>query len=803
MLRRFSSITSCGIFQNFRWNSVAPDFQRINLIYGPNGSGKTSLANALADLSSESTSYSKVSICMSNADKTNERNSDKKLDNEFQRIFVFGDGYVKQNLQFDGDADSTVAAVLTVGKRTIQEEARIAELKPLIDQSEKDLTDAKKGLANAQKNLDNRYRTLASSIVASLSRAGGLYKSNGTYHKGIVKSLFDQSHDSWKLLTPEQKKISIATVNSDEKKPVSSRSFSFQVRTDLGQDVINVLKETPVTVVLDTLSDHPEATNWVDEGRHLHSGLDQCLFCGAPLTDARKRQIEQHFSDEVTKVQSTVDGLIREVQASKETIASLLGDGTLSGSLFDDLQEPFNTAYAEAETQVKALDEWLDGILTILQKKRANVLNSVDFTSSATPIVDGSSIESLLTAHNDRVTRHTSDVQKAAKSLEVNFLKEAETEVQQLKNTVQQASTKESEIGESLNGENGYRVELATLTSSEGDPLPSAESMTSELVRILGRQELSFRLTPDGKHYNVARYDQPARNLSTGERTAIALIHFLETIKHSTATNGKPIVVIDDPVSSLDRAVAMGISTYIWSETVACEDTEQVFLLTHSFELFRQWDIQIDGLTGSRGPNNNKGYTSNTYELASHYCHIQGEFIRTPVLSAWPPNENVRKKVRSSYHHAFMTAAYAHNELMNDSSMEKKLDATLLYPNVLRRLLETFLAFKTPASNNGFAGAMRDMGAKLESMGYQGDPNALRLELTRFTHAYSHADSPETDTVMNPDEIGSTITAVFTFMNAIDQDHFRGLCQLIGADPKQLLQEPKPKDNTRKEVHNV
>jgi wobble nucleotide-excising tRNase len=232
MLRRFSSITSCGIFQNFRWNSVAPDFQRINLIYGPNGSGKTSLANALADLSSESTSYSKVSICMSNADKTNERNSDKKLDNEFQRIFVFGDGYVKQNLQFDGDADSTVAAVLTVGKRTIQEEARIAELKPLIDQSEKDLTDAKKGLANAKKNLDNRYRTLASSIVASLSRAGGRYKSNGTYHRGIVKSLFDQSHDSWKLLTPEQKKISIATVNSDEKKPVSSRSFSFQVRTD-------------------------------------------------------------------------------------------------------------------------------------------------------------------------------------------------------------------------------------------------------------------------------------------------------------------------------------------------------------------------------------------------------------------------------------------------------------------------------------------------------------------------------------------------------------------------------------------
>lgn len=796
MLRKFSSITNCGIFQNFRWSSVTPDFQRINLIYGPNGSGKTSLANALADLSSEDgTSYSDVSICMSNADKTNERNSDKQIDSEFQRIFVFGDAYEKKNLQFDGNDDSTVDAVLTVGEKTIQQEARIAELKPLIDQSEKDLTAAKQGLVRAKKNLADRYRSLASSIVTSLSRAGGRYKSNGTYHMGIVKSLFDQSHDSWKLLTPEQKKISIATVNSDEKKPVNSRSFSFQVRTDLGQDVVNVLKETPVTVVLETLSDHPEATSWVDEGRHLHSSLDQCLFCGAPLTDARKRQIEQHFSDEVTKVQSTVDGLIREVQANKETIASLLGDGTLSGSLFDDLQEPFNKVYSEAETQVKALDEWLTRILEILQKKRANVLNSVDFTCSAAPIVDGYPIEHLLTAHNDRITRHASAVQEAARSLELSLLKESETEVQQLKDTVERASTKESEINKSLNGENGYRVELARLTRPEGDPLPSAESMTSELVRILGRKELSFSLTPDGKRYSVTRYDQPARNLSTGERTAIALIHFLETIKHSTATNGKPIVIIDDPVSSLDRAVAMGISTYIWSETVAGDDAEQIFLLTHSFELFRQWDIQIDGLTGSRGPNNNKGFTSNTYELASHYCHIQGKFIRMPVLSAWPPNENVRKKVRSSYHHAFMIAAHAHDELIRDSSMEKKLDATLLYPNVLRRILETFLAFKTPASKRGFAGAMQDMGAKLESMGYQGDANALRIRLTRFTHTHSHADSPETDTVVNPDEIGAIITAVFTFMDAVDHEHFNGLCEATGFDSADLLQKPESELN--------
>lgn len=55
----------------------------------------------------------------------------------------------------------------------------------------------------------------------------------------------------------------------------------------------------------------------------------------------------------------------------------------------------------------------------------------------------------------------------------------------------------------------------------------------------------------------------------------------------------------------------MGISTYIWSEAVAKDHIEQVFLLTHNFELFRQWDIQIGGLPGKRGATDSKGFPSN------------------------------------------------------------------------------------------------------------------------------------------------------------------------------------------------
>ena len=307
--------------------------------------------------------------------------------------------------------------------------------------------------------------------------------------------------------------------------------------------------------------------------------------------------------------------------------------------------------------------------------------------------------------------------------------------------------------------------------------------MSRELTRILGRNELGFELLENGKHYRVTRRGAPARDLSTGERTAITLIHFPEHVKRVGSKGGKPIVIIDDPISSLDSANAMGISTYIWSEAVAKDHIEQVFLLTHNFELFRQWDIQIDGFHGNAA----KQYPASRYELFARHKIINGAVKRVPVLISWPASPDTRVKVRSSYQHAFFAAARAHRELAEDDSMEKKLDAQLLYPNMLRRMMETFLAFKNPASVGNFTSAMREAGKRLEGMGYDGDADALRLLLTRFTHNSSHAESPETDAAVSPDEIRTVFTAVFTFMNAIDKSHFEGLCEVAGVKPSDLL----------------
>ena len=143
--------------------------------------------------------------------------------------------------------------------------------------------------------------------------------------------------------------------------------------------------------------------------------------------------------------------------------------------------------------------------------------------------------------------------------------------------------------------------------------------------------------------------------------------------------------------------------------------------------------------------------------------------------------------IRSTYHHAFMALADARLQLAGDDSVENRLNAQLLFPNVIRRVLETFLAFKHPEWVGNLNSAMRKSADLLRAAGFQGDSDALRLRLTRYAHAYSHSESPATDFTVSPDEVASAIASVFEFMHCLDADHFAGLCEVVNIDPVTLL----------------
>ena len=783
MLRRFEWIKDCAIFRDYRWDGSLNDLQRITVVYGHNGSGKTSLARALDRAATTPEGRRKVSLYVQDNDG-NTRSTDGGDDPTFNRLLVFSPEYVERSHRLGVDGPS-MAAVLTVGERAADSEVRLEALRKGQEALLAEQDAATSTIDQVEGRRNKAYEQLSKTVVTDLRRAGAPYQSRGNYSVAKVKSKFAAPRVGWVVLPDDDLATKKHLVNSDNRDVLQLGPFSFALANTLAQRARELLAKTPVTIVLDTLHSHPSAEPWVQEGQRLHTDLDQCVFCGSPLSGERRLAIEQHFSGEVERLQhglsdlaSSLDNLDRQGDAILRRIPS-------RGLLFEDLRDRFDEAENDVRDQVKALKSWAQELRVRMDAKRVNTLSTVNAIVDDAPAMEGADLEAVRDEHNHRVDSHAELVQEAARRVELHHLKSAEAEADELTEAMAVATQQRRVAIDALTE---IAHEITALESIEGDPIPSAQVLTREVARLLGRDELKFEAA-DGR-YSVTRDGQPATDLSTGERTAITLVHFLECVARFDSSNGKPIVIIDDPVSSLDSNVFMGVSTYIWSKTVSDDHAAQVILLTHNFELFRQWHVQIEGLHKGKVGNH---YPASLFELRSRHVQVGGKARRRPILANWPENKSHRLKVRSSYHHAFLALVDARRGLAAGGSLEARLDAQLLFPNVIRRVLESFLAFKHPERIGDFTTGMRDTEALLREAGYQGDPAALRQQLTRFAHAYSHSDTPETDIVVNPDEIEAVIDAVFTFMKHLDDRHFSGLCRALDVDPTELV----PSDVTR------
>lgn len=771
MLKRIEWLKDCGHFSNFIWDKSTPEFKQVNVVFGANGAGKSSLAAAFDGLrnSEDNNGYRKVSVTFQKDQQ--DFTSNGQDDSLFDRVHVFSDRYIEKGHRFRTDPE--MDAVLTIGEKTVADELQLERLKSDLEKDREKYNAANSEKTYAEKYINNKYREISESVVGAVGGAGGRWRSKSNFNAGVVRRAFDGPKDTWTKLDDHELRGCISLVNSGKAEALPEFASTVQLSKDLHKRLAQALETTPITEILDTLESNPEATSWVDHGRIFHADESICLFCAGPLDEARKSAINRHFSDAVSLLKKKIEDLAQEFSIAANAADNAQRSLPDQGLLFEDLRPSYIVAKTNISTSLEELSKWAAVSREKAEDKAQNVLAVVESEIPAPPHVDFSALVAVCKEHNSRVAEHEQRVKMAAESVELHYLKSAETAIEEQKEKIKAAETELARLGEKIRSTND---QIVSIENVEGDPTPTAQVLTVEVARLLGRNELEFEAV-NGR-YRVLRHGKPAVGLSTGERSVIMLIHFMESV--ARFNRGKPIVIIDDPVSSMDSNVFMGISTYLWSEVVSKNHIDQIILMTHNFELFRQWDIQMEG-AGRHAP------THKFYEIKSRVITVEGVAKREPRLIPWPPNKKMQKKIRSSYHHAFIAVEEVKRRLDKDDSMDNRLDAQLLFPNVIRRILESFLAFKLPQQVGNLNQSMRVAGDLLRKSNYQGDADALRLRLTRYAHAYSHSESPATDSMINPDEVRSAIAAVFEFINALDPEHLDGLCAVLEVDKKALL----------------
>ena len=717
----------------------------------------------------------------------------------FSQVHVFTRDMVKQAHALTVD-DATMSAILTLGTERVDRERRIAELeKALSDETEK-LADTTSRREHSESMAEDTVSNFQNDIFNTLKSYKG-WATKGKYNQRraeqdlqeyvtsniakIDKMLQERATTNEKVIhcleSLDENKVSqhLKTLAEGEQRQLALPVFIGDNLIKRINTINALLDKVPNATTLDTLKSNPGASNWVQQGIQLHEDSEQCIFCGARLSTSRMADIRAHFSHEVEELQARLrqhrSDFKDEIGAGKtlaETIARLAEEFSDNAEL-----RAFSENYID---QLATYMTWISDAKQKIDNKLSNVMMGSPEHLQTQNIPDPTDLINWINTYNDNSSRQAERKEIAETTIRSYYC--ARHSLAYLRATRNRDRLQSQEI---LHEDEIARIrdELSELRNFTGDPLPSAQSLNRRVSDLLGRDELHFEV--DGDHYQVTRNGKPAVRLSEGEQTAITFVHFIEMIDVYTKNGGHPIVVIDDPVSSLDERIQYGVASMLRElmtkynprqKSLKTSDVSQLFVLTHNFDFFRYLYCLLAEKDRPVGP-------TSAYEIVSRY--ISG--IRQPQLENWWVDDRKKMEVFSAYHYAFGLLG---RELRsaNSGTTLSTMDSQLLYPNLARRLLEQFLAFEFPHLATVFHDGMVAAAARVRSNGATAgvDPSEISQLITickdivlPATNMGSHNRLPTTVGTQSGQSLDLLIRQVFYFMHLVDNSHFEGMCKAL------------------------
>lgn len=590
-ITRIRKVHDYRVFQRWSDDRRANDFARVNLLYGINGSGKSTLASLLRSCAAMNVEAAQAQLEVAASIDGAEHVVTHDNEALWSRVRVFNAEYVDENLRFDDRQGPRSDSLLTLGKANVDAELELEAAERRRADVEPKATDARAAARTAETNIKRRTTEVAGQVVEDLRTSPvARYRATNTYTRRNVSE----------LLVGDRSLFDSASVDiaADRALATSSapRSYTTLFRGELTRadellrSSMTLLEADVISRPLAHLADHPAEAEWVQRGLPLHEHESRCLFCGNEISTERREALAAHFDRSVTDLQARIDAQLDVLKQCGHAAARLADSVPGDGDLYPDLAGALRSARNAVRNQVDDYQKLLSGLAALLEAKRANPFSKpeANLTAPQTPTVD--SVAEVIAHHEARRSAHETEATSAARRVELARVKAFADEYDQLaasaRDLGETATSFEDELRE-------LKQRIIALSSVDADPVPQATELTESVARLLGRSELAFTPSEDGKHYRIERSGLPATNLSEGERTAIALLHFLASIREGVFTGDAPIVVIDDPVSSMDEGILFGISSFLWSSLVENTYASQVFLLTHNSVIDSKPDLGL------------------------------------------------------------------------------------------------------------------------------------------------------------------------------------------------------------------
>jgi len=751
-ITRVTKIRGHRVFKDFIWPNDLHAFGQFNLIYGWNGCGKTTLSSLLHLLEKR--------IALSEGEIELELDGETKISGsefgagQLPQVRVFNRDFINVTLQSAGG----IAPIYFLGEDSADKQVQVNQLKADLDQASAEVRTATTEKTHAESKLDSfcidKAKLIKELLITGNSQSYTNYDKRR--FRQAAQALNTQS-DATAVLTDAQRTL-LSSQKDAQPKPRIERVAAPPLDLDtLTQEVDALVGRSVVAQTLDELKSNAKLAAWVQTGLSLHSGehaSETCRFCQQPLEATRRAALEAHFNDAFASFQKDLATLLAKLKTAKQSAGSLRMPE--DSRFYEALVSEVTTASASVTAATSAADAVLDTLITHVEAKRDNPFApaSADAPSSAKPVSFADAVAALnaiVETHNQTSAEFKASVDEACKKLEGSYVAEAYAEFVQLSEAVTTANS----ALEKLRGKPAViQDQIEKLERAILEHRRPADELTDELRAYLGRDELRFEVKGNG--YALTRGGQPVSHLSEGERTAITFLYFLKSLQDKAFDMAKGIVVIDDPVSSLDANALFSAFGYMKDRTKRCG---QLFILTHSFPFFRLVKNWFRYLPKQRSQHVDRRPCR--FFLLRSCRHANGSHA-----TRLGPLDRLLEEHESEYQYLFKRVF---EEARRDDI--DSLEHHYGLPNVARRLLEAFLAFRFPEMSG-------DLGPRVDRVVFD---DAKKTRILRLLNTYSHAGAisdPEHDLSLLA-EVQPVLRDVLEMMKAVDKDHYDGLERLV------------------------
>ncbi|PKM25506.1 MAG: hypothetical protein CVV09_08580 [Gammaproteobacteria bacterium HGW-Gammaproteobacteria-13] len=764
MIVRINRLKQFGIFNDFNGTKIQT-FGKYNLIYGWNGTGKSTLSNLFSCFELRSLlprfSAGQFSIALEDGSLITETT----LPSSQLNIHVFNQRFIHENI----DWDKSVKSILLIAKEKIDDLQKLEKLKGELQSNKKSHDEKLSNVKKQREALDKFLTNAAKKMKLGLQAVDTSDSYYLNYDRRKLSAFIQNNSEKIfkaESVLPDEKVINLTNAAKPDQLP-SIAFASTTIEPDYFKKAADRLRDligtTAVNQAIQRLTDNPDIREWVQTGLEIHKQHDSqsCEFCGSHFTQLRTEALAAHFSKAFTDFQSRLQSAATWIESQGAPISQVPAPTEFYKELSADLerlQKEYTSAAEKINQQVQAWREALKAKITDPAKTDIQVPDVIeeDVTNFNEAL---KSIVALVEKHNNKTSNFKSETSKSKVTLELHF---AAAEVQEFDYSGSEKNCNSLEAEAKLDYDKIEKLdqEVAAIEALLSNETVGAKEFNDTLHRFIGRSELCLSFNQKKKGYEIIRngIGEHDGNLSEGEKTAIAFVYFITKLKENGNNIKDTIVVVDDPVSSFDSNHLFHAYSFLRTQ---CTEAKQLFVLTHNFTYFK---LVRDWFTGMNRNRIKKGKTENCF-----FYRLDAP-PGAPRHSLLVDADDSLKNYGSEYHYIFKKLY----EYRSHTTLDR--DEAFLTANLSRKLIESFFTFKYPKRRNDISQLM-DAGLKDCTI----TTSELKEKIYRFINKYSHSDVIEITEESSENLAGeshSVIGNIFQWMEEVDKKHYDEMTQV-------------------------